>query len=255
MTFRKNCLAAAAALALGIAAFGIGSLEAKTLRYANQGDLKSLDPYTLNETTANAHLGHVYEGLTSRGKDLKIGPALAERWEILDDGKRWRFYLRKGVKFQGGEDFTADDVIFSADRVRATGSNFATRVPKGAKFVKVDDHTVDAVLESPNPILIAQWDTWYIVSKKWAEANGSAAPTPASATTPSHIALNSNGTGPFRIESHQPGVRTVFKPNATWWGKPEHNLTEIIFTPIPNDATRVAALLSGEVDVIEPVPV
>ncbi len=236
-------------------AFGATSLEAKTLRYANQGDLKSLDPYTLNETTANAHLGHVYEGLTSRGKDLKIGPGLAERWEILDNGLRWRFYLRKGVKFQGGEDFTADDVIFSADRVRATGSNFQTRVPKSAKFTKVDDHTVDVVLESPNPILNAQWDTWYIVSKKWAEANGSAAPTPASATTPSHIALNANGTGAFRIESHQPGVRTVFKPNPNWWNKPEHNLTEIIFTPIPNDATRVAALLSGEVDVIEPVPV
>jgi peptide/nickel transport system substrate-binding protein len=255
MTFRKNCLAAVAALTLGIAAFGVGSLEAKTLRYANQGDLKSLDPYTLNETTTNAHIGHVYEGLTSRGKDLAIGPGLAERWEVLDNGMRWRFYLRKGVKFQNGEDFTADDVIFSADRVRATGSNFQTRVPKGAKFTKVDDHTLDVALESPNPILTAQWDTWYIVSKKWAEANGSAAPTPASATSPSHIALNANGTGPFRIESHQPGVRTVFKPHAGWWGKPEHNLTEIIFTPIPNDATRVAALLSGEVDVVEPVPV
>jgi peptide/nickel transport system substrate-binding protein len=249
MSFKRRCLAAFAVLALSATA-----LQAKTLRYANQGDLKSLDPYTLNETTANAHLGHVYEGLTSRGKDLKIGPGLAERWETPEPN-RWRFYLRKGVKFQDGSDFTADDVIFSADRVRATGSNFQTRVPKGAKLVKVDDHTVDVILETPNPILHAQWDTWYILSKKWAEANGSAAPTPAAATSPSHASLNANGTGPFKIESHQPGVRTVFKPNTAWWGKPEHNLTEIIFTPIPNDATRVAALLSGEVDVIEPVPV
>jgi peptide/nickel transport system substrate-binding protein len=244
-----SCLAAIAAVALGASA-----LQAKTLRYANQGDLKSLDPYTLNETTTNAHLAHVYEGLTSRGKDLKIGPGLAERWETPEP-TRWRFFLRKGVKFQDGSDFTADDVIFSADRVRATGSNFQTRVPRTAKFVKIDDHTVDVVLETPNPILTAQWDTWYIMSKKWAEANGSAGPTPAAATTPSHASLNANGTGPFRIESHQPGVKTVFKPNAGWWNKPEHNLTEIIFTPIPNDSTRVAALLSGEVDVIEPVPV
>ena len=251
LKLRKSLLAAVAAVALAAL---VMPASAKTLRYANQGDLKSLDPYTLNETTTNAHLGNVYEGLTSRGKDLAIGPGLAERWEIAEP-TRWRFYLRKGVKFANGEDFTADDVIFSADRVRATGSNFATRVPSGAKFVKVDDHTVDVVLTSPNPILNAQWDTWYIMSKKWAEANNATAPTPAAATAPSYAALNANGTGPFRIESHQPGVKTVFKPNAGWWGKPEHNLTEVIFTPINSDATRVAALLSGEVDIIEPVPI
>ena len=81
------------------------------------------------------------------------------------------------------------------------------------------------------------------------------APTPVSATTPSYAALHENGTGPFTIESHQPGVKTVFKVNPNWWGKPEHNLKEIVFTTIASDATRVAALLSGEVDVIEPVPV
>ena len=92
---------------------------AKTLRYANQGDLRSLDPYTLNETTTSAHLGHVYEGLTNRGKDLTIGSGLAQRWEISPDQLRWRFYLRKGVKFHDGNDFTADDVVFSAARLRA----------------------------------------------------------------------------------------------------------------------------------------
>ncbi len=245
---RKTLIMAATALALT----AMPAL-AKTLRYANQGDLKSLDPYTLNETTTNAHLGNVYEGLTSRGRDLAIGPGLAERWEVAEP-TRWRFYLRKGVKFQSGDDFTADDVIFSAERVRAAGSNFQTRVPKDAKFVKVDDYTVDVVLSSPNPILNSQWDTWYIMSKKWAEANNAVAPTPAAATTPSYAALNANGTGPFKIESHQAGVKTVFKPNPGWWGKPEHNLTEVIFTPISSDATRVAALLSGEVDIIEPVP-
>ena len=62
------------------------------------------------------------------------------------------------------------------------------------------------------------------MSKKWAEANNAVAPTPAAATTPSYAALNANGTGPFKIESHQPGVKTIFKPNPGWWGKPEHNL-------------------------------
>jgi peptide/nickel transport system substrate-binding protein len=203
MTIRSAFLTLATLAALAAAAPSVG---AATLRYANQGDLKSLDPYTLNETTANAHLGHVYEGLTARGKDLAIGPSLAERWETPEP-TRWRFHLRKGVKFQGGEDFTADDVLFSADRVRQQGSNFQTRVPKDAKFVKVDDHTVDVVLTSPNPILHYQWDTWYIMSRKWSEANNAVAPTPASATTPGFTSLNANGTGPYRIESHQPGVK------------------------------------------------
>ena len=76
------------------------------------------------------------------------------------------------MKFHGGEDFTADDVVFSTERMHGPGSQIQTRAPKDMKAVKVDDHTVDFVLTSPNPILHAEWDTWYIFSKKWAEANG-----------------------------------------------------------------------------------
>jgi len=231
----------------------VSPAAAQTLRYANQGELKSLDPYTLNESTTHAHLGQIYEGLTARDKDLKIIPALAESWETPEP-TRWRFHLRKGVKFQNGDPFTADDVVFSAQRVRAVGSNLLSRLEPDAKVVKVDDYTVDFVLTKPNPILMAQWDTWYIMDKKWCEENNAVAPTPAAATTPSYASLHANGTGAFSVESHQPGVKTVFKANPTWWQKPEHNLKEIVFTPIANESTRVAALLSGEVDIIEPVP-
>ena len=123
------------------------------------------------------------------------------------------------------------------------------------KAVKVDDHTVDFVLTSPNPILHAEWDTWYMFSKKWAEANGAVQAQAASATSLNPFALKANGTGPFIIVSHEPGVKTVFKPNPNWWGKPEHNLTEVIFQTIKSDATRVAALLSGDIDMMDPVPV
>jgi peptide/nickel transport system substrate-binding protein len=250
MTVRQILLAAAA--------FSLAALtppaSAQTLRYANQGDLKSLDPDTLNETTTHAHLGQVYEGLTARDKDLKIVPALAESWENPEP-TRWRFHLRQGVKFQNGDPFTADDVVFSADRVRAKGSNLQTRIDADVKVIKVDDYTVDFVLTKPNPILFSQWDTWYIMDKKWCEDNNATAPTPASATSPSYASLHANGTGPFMVESHQPGVKTVFKPNPNWWRKPEHNLKEIVFTPIASASTRVAALLSGEVDIIEPVPI
>jgi peptide/nickel transport system substrate-binding protein len=251
MSVRQTLVAAAAVFGV---AFAMSPASSQTLRYANQGDLKSLDPYTLKETTTIAHHGHIYEGLVARDKDLKIIPALAESWETPEP-TRWRFHLRKNVKFHNGDAFTADDVIFSANRVRAPGSNFLTNVPADAKFVKVDDYTVDVTLDSPNPILTSQWDGWYIMDKKWCEEHNAVAPTPAAATSPSYASLNANGTGPFMIESHQPGVKTVFKANPNSWRKPEHNLKEIIFTPIGSDATRVAALLSGEVDVVEPVPI
>ncbi|MGE5513005.1 MAG: ABC transporter substrate-binding protein, partial [Bacteroidota bacterium] len=243
--------ATAAAIAVALAAT---PAAAKTFRYAFQGDLNALDPYTLNETFTLGAMGNVMEGLTKRDKDLKIIPGLAERWEIVDP-LRWRFYLRKGVKFHNGEDFTADDVIFSLDRMRSPGSQIKTRAPADMKAVKVDDHTVDFILTSPNPILHYEWDTWYIYSKKWAEANGATQAQSATATSLNPFALKANGTGPFMIVSHEPGVKTVFKPNPNWWGKPEHNLTEAIFTTIKSDATRVAALLSGEIDMMDPVPV
>src|SRR3954453_10752948 len=124
MSVRQTLLAGAL---VSIASFVISPASAQTLRYANQGDLKSLDPYTLKETTTIAHHGHVYEGLVTRDKNLKIVPALAESWETLTPTK-WRFHLRKGVKFHNGDPFTADDVLFSAERVRAKGSNFLTNV-------------------------------------------------------------------------------------------------------------------------------
>jgi peptide/nickel transport system substrate-binding protein len=241
-------------LAAGLLASGLAApAQAKTFKYAFQGDLNALDPYTLNESFTLGALGNVMEGLTKRDKDLKIVPGLAEKWEMVDPLK-WRFSLRKGVKFHDGSAFMADDVIFSLERMRSPASQIKTRAPADMTAVKVDDHTVDFVLKSPNPILHYEWDTWYMFSKTWAEANGAAQAQAASATSLNPFALKANGTGPFTIESHQPGVKTVFKPNPNWWGKPEHNLTEVIFTTIKSDATRVAALLSGEIDMMDPVP-
>src|SRR5579884_280012 len=131
--------------AIAAAAFGMSPASSQTLRYANQGELKSLDPYTLNQSTTHAHLDQIYEGLTTHNKDLTIIPALAESWETPEP-TRWRFHLRHGVTFQNGDPFTADDVVFSAERVRANGSNLLTRIDPDVKVVKVDDYTVDFVL-------------------------------------------------------------------------------------------------------------
>ncbi len=243
-------LLTAAVCAVGLMS---GAAEAKTFRFAYVGDYKSLDPFSLNETFAiSLHLA-VYEGLVRRNAKLELEPALAERWEIVDP-LRWRFHLRKGVKFHGGEPFTADDVLFSAQRLRGDGSDFKTRLPADAEVTKVDDHTVDIVLKAPNPILPAEFESFFIMSRKWAEANGAVNPTPVNATTPSFASLNANGTGPFVVSSHQPGVKTVWKVNPNWWDKPKHNLTEAVFTPVASNPTRVAALLSGEIDWADPIP-
>src|SRR6185295_11466367 len=110
------------ALALGLALVSALPASAGTFRFAFQGDLKALDPYSLNESFTLGMLGNVYEGLTKRNSKLEIVPGLAERWEVLEP-TRWRFHLRKGVKFHNGEDFTADDVVFSTERSYANGSD------------------------------------------------------------------------------------------------------------------------------------
>ncbi|NRG17246.1 ABC transporter substrate-binding protein [Rhizobiales bacterium] len=242
------------AAAAVIAALTSGGASAAELNYAFQGTLNALDPYSLNETFTLGSLGNTYEGLTRRGPDLAIQPALAESWEVVEPN-RWRFHLRKGVKFHNGNDFTAEDVAFSAERVRSEGSDLTTRIGADVKVEIVDDYTVDFVLPGPNPILHYEWDTWYIMDKEWTEANSATKVTSASDTNPNYAALHANGTGPFKIESHEAGVRTVYTKNEDWWDKAEHNLDRVVFTPISSDATRIAALLSGELDMVYPVPV
>ncbi len=248
---QKTTLAIAAAV---IAGATVTTANAETLKFAFQGTLNKLDPYSLNETFTLSSLGNTYEGLTRRNENLEIEPSLAERWEVIEPN-RWRFYLRKGVKFHNGNDFTAEDVAFSLERVHSEGSDLAKRVNSEVKLEIVDDHTVDFVLPGPNPILHYEWDTWYIMDKEWTVANDAVAISSASDTTPNYASLNANGTGPFKITSHEPGVKTDYAKHDGWWDTATHNLDTVEFTPIGSDATRVAALLSGELDMAYPIPV
>jgi peptide/nickel transport system substrate-binding protein len=243
-------MAGAAVVALTVS----GGAAAETLRFGFQGDVSTLDPHGLNETFTLGFQGNIYEGLTRRGPDLAIEPALATEWEIVEP-TRWRFHLREGVTFHNGNPFTAEDVVFTFERTKAEGSDLRTRVSGIESVEIVDDHTVDFVTEVPNPILHFEWDTWYIMDKEWSEANNAAMPTNVSDPNSDNYAnLNANGTGPFMVTERTPDVRTTAVPNPDWWDEPTHNLTEVIFQPISSDSTRVAALLSGEMDMVYPIP-
>ena len=115
----------------------------------------------------------------------------------------------------------------------------------------VDDFTIDFVTTAPNPLFPDSIANFMILDKDWAESNDAALPA---RDAENFATMNVNGTGPFTLQSRDPGVRTVLAPHEGWWGDVEHNITEGVFTPIGNSATGLAALLSGEIDFIQPIP-
>ena len=228
--------------------------SAVTLRIANQGDALSLDPHSLNESLQLTVLNNIYEPLVVRGSDYKLAPGLATDWKQTEPTV-WRFNLRKGVKFHDGTPFTADDVIFNYERAKDVGSDMKTYVGQIKEIRKINDHAIDFVTNAPFPILPELFTGWLQMSKKWCEDNQATKPVDRRKGIENAASFRANGTGPYRARERQPNVRTTFSRNGNYWGKIEGNVEEVVFTPIGSDATRVAALLSGEIDVMEPVPV
>jgi peptide/nickel transport system substrate-binding protein len=246
-------LRAAARALLLAAALATPQVGAATFRFANQGDALSVDPHMHNEAVLLSLMGNVYEALTGRDRNFALRPELATDWKQTAPTV-WRFNLRKGVKFHDGSPFTADDVIFSFERARGEGSDVRVYVAGIREIRKVDSHAIDIATNEPFSILPQNVSRWYIMSKIWCERHNAARPVDVRKGTENHASIHANGTGPFVLKSREPGVRTVFAVHPGWWGQPEHNLTEATFTPIGNDATRVAALISGEMDLVDPVP-
>jgi peptide/nickel transport system substrate-binding protein len=236
-----------------VLAAGLAVAQAQTVRIADQGDALSMDPHSLNESLQLDVLANVYDALVLRGKDLKLEPGLATSWKQVSPTV-WRFDLRKNVHFHDGTPFTADDVVFSMARTQADGSDMKSYTNDFKQVRKIDATTVEIETNKPFPILPDQMSRVMIMSKKWCEDNQATKPVDRRKGIENAASFRANGTGAFRLRERQPGVRTAFVRNGNYWGKIEGNVQEVIFTPIGNDATRVAALLSGEVDLMEPVP-
>lgn len=244
---RVGLLAFALTLAIG------GTADGKTLRWGSGSDVATLDPYAHNETfTNNVHM-HIYDALVTRDRELQIVPALALSWE-QPDPLRWRFRLREGVKFHGGEDFTAADVVASVTRMLHPDSRGASNLPHIAGAEEVDKLTVDFVMKGQYPLLLNDLVNFPIMSKTWLEKNNAVEPGNIAKGKTTFASTSANGTGPFKLVSYAPDVKTVLEINKDWWKKPEHNITRVEFLPISSAATRVSALLSGELDFISPAP-
>ena len=234
--------------------FGVSLAEAKPFRFANDGDVGSMDPTFRNETFQLTFIANIYEALLQRDRNLGLEASLATEWKQVEP-MLWRFKLRQGVKFHDGTPFTADDVVFSVNRAATAPSNMTGYFASLKEVRKVDATTIEFETKVIDPLLDQKLVQIYILSKPWAEKNNATKSTDVTKPTEENYATrNANGTGPFLLKLREPGVKTTLVPNPNWWGKAEHNLTDIAFSVIQNDATRVAALLSGEIDFIYTVP-
>ena len=232
---------------------GALSANANTFRWANDGDVNSMDPYARQETFLLTFMANIYEPLVRRNRELQVEPSLAIRWEQPSDTV-WRFHLRPDVRFQDGSPFTADDAVFSLIRSRSQGSNIGGNLAGVREIRRVDDMTLEIETLRPNPILLEEITGIGMMSRRWAEANNATRSADLTTREENFATRNAMGTGPFRLVSREPDRRTILAPNPTWWDRPEHNLTRVEFNVIANDATRIAALISGEVDMVYTVP-
>lgn len=248
--FRSLTLAACLLLSATAATAPVHATEFK---WAAQGEAQTLDPHATTEFQTMAFIGNIYEPLVRRNKDLGLEPALAESWQIVSPTV-WRFTLRKNVTFHDGTPFTADDVLATLERSRSPGADAKTKVQSVAEIKKIDDHTIEVVTNKPTPILLSEFSDWFMTSKAWCEKNDAKLVADVRKGAENYATRNANGTGPFKLVSREPDVRTVLAVNEKWWDKPQHNVTRATFVPISNSATRMAALLSGEIDFAQPVP-
>ncbi|MBU8541165.1 ABC transporter substrate-binding protein [Falsiroseomonas tokyonensis] len=236
---------------------GAGQAAAPRLfRMATSVDAATLDPHATNALFTYLVVSQVYETLTHRADDLKVQPGLALAWEQAEP-TRWRFRLRPNVRFAGGEAFNADDVVFSITRALAPTSNYGIYVDTVASVVAVDDLTVDVITRVPDPVVPDKLTRVLMMDRGWSEANRAAVPQNFAQREESFTVRNANGTGPYVIRTREVDQRTVMVRNPSWWGAGETrgNVGEYHHVTLNSDATRVAALLSGEVDMVHVVPV
>jgi len=229
---------------------------AETVRWARASDALTLDPHSQNQGVTHTFSHHIYETLVDRDTEGALTARLATEWSIkADDPTVWVFKLRPGVTFHDGAAFTAEDVVFSLDRARSAKSNMRQLHADVESVTAVDDLTVEVKMKGPSPLYPNNLTNTFIMDKTWSETHNLQEVQDFAAGEDNYAVRNANGTGPYILESRDPDVRSVMKINEKHWAEQKPAVTEIVYLPIAENATRVAALLSGEVDIVQDVPV
>jgi len=211
-----------------------------------QAAITSIDPHYHNLSPNNALLLHVFEPLVKRDPSQKMVPGLATSWRAIDD-LTWEFKLRKNVKFHDGTPFTAEDVVATYKRVPNvpnSPSSFATFTKPIVETRIVDSHTIVFKTAAPHVLLPSDLGSVYILPKAIAEK---------ATTEDFNSGKAAIGTGPYKFVEYIPNQRVVLKANYGYWGG-EEPWDKVTFKILTNSAARVAALLSGDVQLIETVP-
>jgi peptide/nickel transport system substrate-binding protein len=246
-----------AALAIGIATSLSGSANAENvLRFTSiAGGAATMDPHSLYEAENRVASEQVYEALIDIDSNLAIVPQLALIWKPLNP-TTWEFELRPDVTFHDGTTFTAADVLFSIERARAEESDVSVFVDGIARVEAIDDHKVRFTTVGPDPSLWLKLAEVAIMSKTWAEQHGVTRPADYKRTREeTHASRHANGTGPFMVKEFEPHGRWVMVRNPAWWGATDPPLKiDRILHIWKDDPENVAALLAGEIDLLQAVP-
>jgi len=240
-------LAAVAALAISTAAW------AEELRIGIYSEPSSMDPHFHNLGPNNAFMTHVFGRLIEMDHQQKLVPGLAVSWKPVGD-TTWEFKLRKGVKFSDGKPFNADDVIFSFDRAAdyvGGNSSFRTYL-KGKTFKKIDDFTIQVTTKAPYPLMPVDLAQPPIVSSK-VKGTGKPGVNGGLDVTDFNSGKVMVGTGPYKFVEWKKGDRIVLVANPNYWGD-KAEWSKVTLKPVPSAPARVAALLAGDVDMIDNVP-
>jgi peptide/nickel transport system substrate-binding protein len=222
---------------------------AKLLRHGSQVDPGTMDPHAIATLYNNRVLSQIYETLVGRDESFKPEGRLALSWTPLEGGKGWRFKLRPGVKFHDGTPFTADDVVFNVKRGLDALSAFKSALPNVTGARRVDELTVDILTSQPTPVLPLSLTNFRLMSKAWCEKHKVERPQDFKAKEETHAARHTNGTGPYTLKRWDTDVTAVLVAHPGYWGK-RGNVTEAHYLVVATAATRLAGLISGEIDIV-----